>query len=73
MFAPHRIVYMCEVCLVASETQKMHHGRLMVECDAGCVGDECTQPVTDEAGHILTHAPKWWIFRHKRTGESFSH
>jgi hypothetical protein len=35
----------------------------MVEVDAGCEGDDCTKPVTDEAGHLLSHAPKWWTHR----------
>ena len=50
----------------------MHHGRLMVECDAGCEGDDCTLPVTDATGHILTHAPKWWVFRRQRDSRRLS-
>ena len=61
-----RILYMCEVCLAASERPMLHHGRMMIECDAGREGDDDTQPVTDAAGRILTHAPKWWVFRHRQ-------
>jgi hypothetical protein len=73
MSAPHRIVYMCEVCLLASDTPLEHHGRLMIQCDAGCEGDDCTQPVVDATGHILTRAPKWWVLRHKRTPGTHIH
>ena len=70
MSAPHRILYMCEMCLLASDTQMMHHGRLMTRCDAGCEGDDCTRPVVDPDGHILTHAPKWWVHRRRRAGDA---
>ena len=65
----HRIIYMCEVCLVMSDKPAAHHGHMMIECDAGCEGDDCTQPVIDPAGRLLTHAPKWWVYRHKRPGQ----
>jgi len=66
MSEEHRIVYMCEVCLAVSEKPALHHDQMMIECDAGCPGDDCTVPVIDDTGHILTHAPKWWVFRRKR-------
>ncbi len=66
MSEPHRIVYVCETCLSVSDAPMVHHGRPMLQCDAGCEGDDCTQPVVDSAGRILTHAPKWWVFRHRR-------
>jgi hypothetical protein len=61
---------MCEICLTASDIQMMHHGRMMLMCDAGCPGDDCTLPVIDQTGHVLTHAPKWWVFRHRRAGSA---
>jgi len=73
MSQQRRTVYMCEVCLTASDTQMMHHGRLMIECDAGCPGDDRTQPLFDAAGRLLTHAPKWWVFRHRHTSDTPSH
>lgn len=60
----HRILYMCEICFLISETPGVHHERLMIKCDAGCPGDDCTKPIADEGGHIVTHAPKWWVYRH---------
>ena len=66
MDSTHRIVYMCEVCLRSSPAAELCHGRMMIECDAGCAGDDCTQPVTDSVGRLLTRAPKWWVFRHRR-------
>ena len=65
MESTHRIVYMCEVCLRSSPAAELCHGRMMIECDAGCAGDDCTQPITDSVGHLLTRAPKWWVFRHR--------
>lgn len=62
----HRIVYVCEFCFTVSEKPGSHHDRPMVECDAGCPGDDCTQPIVNEHGLLLTHAPKWWIYRHRR-------
>jgi hypothetical protein len=64
----HRVVYVCEVCFAVSATPLVHHDRPMIECDAGCPGDDCTKPITDEAGHLLTRAPKWWVHRHRRAG-----
>ncbi len=66
MDSKHRIVYMCEVCLRSSSVGEQCHGRSMIECDAGCEGDDCTQPVMDEVGHLLSRAPKWWVFRRER-------
>lgn len=67
MPAPHRIVYVCEMCFAMSYTPLTHHDRMMVRCDVGRPGDDITKPVTDAAGHLLTHAPKWWVFRHRRS------
>ena len=36
----HRIIYMCEVCLHCSKEPGIHHSQLMVQCDAGCPGDD---------------------------------
>ena len=41
----HRIIYVCEVCLHCSTEPGNHHSRPMVQCDAGCPGDECSKPV----------------------------
>ncbi len=73
MSDPHRIVYMCEVCFAVSDKPTLHHGQPMIECDAGCPGDDVTRPVVDEQGRILTHAPKWWVFRHRRASGTPSH
>jgi hypothetical protein len=64
---------MCEICYGTSDAPATHHGRVMIECDAGCPGDDCTHPVVDDGGHILTHAPKWWIFRHRREPHGLAH
>jgi hypothetical protein len=66
MKAEHRIVYKCGVCLRTSWTAEACHGRPMVECDAGCEGDDCTQPVMDNEGRLRSLAPKWWVYRHRR-------
>ena len=58
MSSEHRIVYLCEVCFAISDKPSEHHEHAMIECDAGYPGDDCTRPVTDEAGRLLTHAPK---------------
>ena len=62
----HRIIYKCEVCLRTSWAAEDCHGRAMIKCDAGCEGDDCTQPATDYAGHLTSRAPKWWVFRRRR-------
>jgi hypothetical protein len=67
---PERIVYVCEICFAMSDTTLAHHGRPMVRCEIGQPGDDSTKPVMDEAGRLLTHAPKWWVYRHQRAGSS---
>ncbi len=59
----HRIIYVCEACLHCSKEPGTHHSRPMVQCDAGCPGDECSKPVESADGRLLTRAPRWWIFR----------
>ena len=66
MNAGHRIVYKCELCLRTSLEAEECHGRAMIECDAGCEGDDCTKPVTDGEGHLRSLTPKWWVYRHRR-------
>jgi len=73
MSEQHRIVFMCEVCYNVSDQPARHHERMMIECDAGCPGDDCTYPVIDNHDRILTRAPKWWIFRHRREPHELSH
>ncbi len=73
MSSQRRIVYICEVCFAVSDKPIEHHNHTMIECDAGSPGDDMTKPVTDAAGHLLTHAPKWWVFRHRRTDDTLSH
>jgi hypothetical protein len=62
----HRIFYKCETCLRESLVQETCHEHLMIQVDAGIEGDEVTQPVMDEAGHLLSHAPRWWTYRRRR-------
>jgi len=61
----HRIVYVCEVCLHCSTEPGIHHSRPMLQCDAGCPGDECSKPIESADGRLLTRAPRWWIFRQR--------
>ena len=69
----HRVFYKCEICLRESLTLEECHGQPMVEVDAGVEGDEVTLPVTDEAGHILSHAPKWWVYRRQAASRKLTH
>ena len=72
MSTPHRIFYICEVCFAVADEPIAGHPHPMIECDAGAPGDDCTQPVVDDAGHILTHAPRWWVFRRQPPRDELS-
>lgn len=61
----HRIFYKCETCLREALIPEVCHEQPMIQVDAGCEGDDCTQPVSDEAGHLLSHAPRWWVYRRR--------
>ena len=71
--AQHRVFYKCEICLREALTLEECHGHQMVEVDAGAEGDAITQPVTDDAGHILSHAPKWWVYRRQAITKGLPH
>ncbi len=61
MTKEQRKIYICEVCLAVSPEPKEHHGRPMIECDAGCVGDERSKPLRAPDGRVMTRAPRWWL------------
>jgi len=53
--------YLCPICFEVSESEREHHGRPMIRCDAGEPGDERRKPVINDGGHLKTHAPRWLL------------
>jgi hypothetical protein len=66
----NRILYICEICFHSQTEPGECHDHPLIRCDAGCPGDECTQPVGAADGRLLTRAPRWWIYRHGKLGRT---
>ncbi len=54
------VFYLCPNCFYASETSDEHHEHVLVRVDPGLPGDERRKPITDQNGHILSPAPRWF-------------
>jgi hypothetical protein len=52
--------YLCPTCFYASTTADPCHEHTLVRVDPGLPGDERRKPVTDQKGHILSPAPRWF-------------
>lgn len=52
--------YLCPICFYASETLDQSHEHALLRVDPGLPGDERRKPVTDQEGHILSPAPRWF-------------
>jgi hypothetical protein len=52
--------YLCPTCFYASETSDERHEHALLRVDPGMPGDERRKPVTDQEGHTLTPAPRWF-------------
>jgi hypothetical protein len=53
--------YLCPICFEVSESQRAHHGRLMLQCNPGQPGDERRKPVISGDGRLHSHAPRWFL------------
>jgi len=53
--------YICPICFEVSESEREHHGRPMIRCDAGQPGDERRKPVINGNGRLKSHAPRWFL------------
>ena len=56
-----RILHMCSTCFRVSEVHEDCHGKPMNQVDCGQPGEATSWPCTDEAAHLTTRAPRWWI------------
>jgi hypothetical protein len=54
------VFYLCPNCFYASESPDDGHEHVLLRMDPGPPGDERRQPVTDQHGHILSPAPRWF-------------
>ena len=54
------VFYLCPTCFYASETLDSSHEHPLLRVDPGLPGDERHKPVTDQNGHILSPAPRWF-------------
>jgi hypothetical protein len=54
------VFYLCPNCFYASESPDDGHEHVLLRLDPGPPGDERRKPVTDQHGHILSPAPRWF-------------
>jgi len=54
------VFYLCPRCFYASKSPDEHHEHTLLRVDPGLPGDERRKPVTDQLGHILSPAPRWF-------------
>ena len=54
------IFYLCPTCFYASQTPDVGHEHALLRVDPGLPGDERRKPVSDQSGHILSPAPRWF-------------
>jgi len=54
------VFYLCPICFYASETLDEGHEHALLRVDPGTPGDERRKPITDQKGHILSPAPRWF-------------
>jgi len=54
------VFYLCPNCFYSSETPDDTHEHTLLRVDPGLPGDERRKPVTDQKGHILSPAPRWF-------------
>jgi hypothetical protein len=54
------VFYLCPNCFYASDFPDNTHEHTLLRVDPGLPGDERRKPVTNQSGHILTPAPRWF-------------
>ena len=54
------VFYLCPICFYACETLDEGHEHALLRVDPGMPGDERRKPITDQNGHILSPAPRWF-------------
>ena len=54
------VFYLCPKCFYASDVPDESHEHTLLRVDPGWPGDERRKPVTDQNGHILSPAPRWF-------------
>jgi hypothetical protein len=54
------VFYLCPICFYASENPDDGHEHTLLRVNPGLPGDERRKPITDQDGHILSPAPRWF-------------
>ena len=54
------IFYLCPTCFYAAELPDENHEHRLLRIDPGLPGDARRKPITDQNGHILSPAPRWF-------------
>jgi hypothetical protein len=54
------VFYICPTCFYACEIPDDSHEHMLLRVDPGLPRDEKRKPVTDQHGHILSPAPRWF-------------
>lgn len=63
--AARRIFYMCEHCFQVHAESRICCGHRMAQCDAGEPGSDRSRPLYTAEGELRSHAPRWWLERHR--------
>ena len=54
--------YICPKCFrVCEDEEKCHQHMRMIECEIGDFGDDRRKPITDQFGHFVSRAPRWYL------------
>ena len=56
-----RSFFLCPTCFHVELDGPQQHAHPMLRIDAAVLDDERRKPLTDAAGQIRTHAPRWFI------------
>jgi hypothetical protein len=54
------VFYLCPICFYACGTPDEGHEHSLLRVDPGMPGDDRRKPITDQNGHILSPAPRWY-------------
>jgi hypothetical protein len=60
------IFHICPICFKVCETEMECHAHMTVECNAGKAGSDFRKPLTDQYGHLVSRAPRWYLEAMKR-------
>ncbi len=55
------IFYLCPMCFETFEAEPLNHRHQVMRIDTARLDTEARRPTTDDAGHLTSHAPRWFL------------